>query len=189
MFRGGRRKRQHQTFRQPRHRVNERIKAPEIRVVTDSGEMLGVMSTSKALTIAKEKELDLVEISPKASPPVCKIIDFGKFLYEQKKREKADQKASKGHEIKGIRLSFRIGPGDIERQREKAKKFLATGHPVRIQMMLRGREKAHKPMAFTKLKEFVATLEEFGVLDQAARSSGFQIVAIMRPKGKTKPGE
>ncbi len=155
-------------------------------MVTDDGEMLGVMPITEALSAAKARELDLVEISPKADPPVCKIIDYGKYLYEQKKKEKAQKKASKGHEMKGIRLSFRIGPGDLERQRKHAEDFLTTGHPIRIQMVMRGREKAHKDLALEKMKEFLSSLEEFGSVDNPPRPAGFQIVAIMKPKGGTK---
>jgi translation initiation factor IF-3 len=139
------------------------------------------MPLEEALNLAKERELDLVEISPKAKPPVCNIIDYGKFQYEQQKKEKKQKNASKGHEMKGIRLSFRIGPGDLERQTKKAEKFLTTGHPIRIQLIMKGREKAHKNLAFDKIKEFIAGLEEFGKLDQNPKLGGFQIVAILKP--------
>ncbi len=155
-----------------------------MRVVTDSGEMLGVMSTAEALGKAKELELDLVEISPKADPPVCKIIDFGKFLYEQKKKDQAQKKASKGYEMKGIRLSFRIGVGDLERQRVRAEEFLTTGHPVRVQMVMRGREKAHKDLAIEKMKAFLASLSEFGIVEQEPKLGGFQIIAVLKPQKK-----
>lgn len=154
--------------------------------MTDDGEMLGVLPVEEAVAKAKERELDLVEISPKAKPPVCKIIDYGKYLYEQKKKEKLQKKASKGHEMKGIRLSFRIGPGDLDRQRKNAEEFLSTGHPIRVQMVMRGRERAHRFLALDKMKTFLATLDEFGTLDQTPRAAGFQIIAVMKPKGSTK---
>lgn len=142
------------------------------------------MPTSQALEKAKEAGADLVEISPKAKPPVCKIIDFGKFLYNEQKKEKAQKKATKSHEIKGIRLSFRIGPGDMERQRKNAETFLLDQHPVRIQMVMRGREKAHKHLAVIKMKDFIATLKEFGVVEQEPKLGGFQIVSVLKPVGK-----
>lgn len=148
--------------------------------------MLGVLTLEKALEIAKEKGLDLVEISPKASPPVCKIIDYGKFLYEQKKKEQKSKKAGKATEMKGIRLSFRIGPGDMERQKNNATSFLEANHPIRIQLILRGREKAHKGLAFEKMKGFIDSLKEAGTLDQEPKFSGFQIVAILKPKVAAK---
>jgi len=146
--------------------------------------MIGVMPTSEALEKAKEAGVDLVEISPKAKPPVCKIIDFGKFLYNEQKKEKAQKKATKSHEIKGIRLSFRIGPGDMERQRKNAETFLSEQHPVRIQMVMRGREKAHKHLAIEKMKGFLETLKEFGIVEQEPKFSGFQIIAVLKPVGK-----
>lgn len=157
-----------------------------MRVVDEQGELLGVMPIEEALAASKERELDLVEISPKARPPVCKIIDYGKYQYEQQKKEKQQRNASKGHEMKGIRLSFRIGPGDLERQQKKAETFLTTGHPIRVQLIMKGREKAHKSLAFAKIKEFVSGLEEFGTLDQTPKLGGFQIVAIMKPAGGKK---
>lgn len=171
---------------EPKHKVGTRIRAREVRLVDPEGEMLGVVSIEEALEKAQAAGLELVEISPKAKPPVCKIIDYGKFLYEEKKKEKIQKKASKGHEMKGIRLSFRIGPGDLERQRKHAEEFLSTGHPVRIQLIMRGREKAHKNLAFDKLKEFVASLEAFGVQEQTPRLSGYQIVSVLKPKPKGK---
>ncbi|MCK5461147.1 translation initiation factor IF-3 [Candidatus Gracilibacteria bacterium] len=166
----------------PRHLVNGLIRAPEVRLVDEKGDMLGVMKLSEALAKAHEVGLDVVEISPKARPPVCKIIDYGKFQYEEKKKERIQKKASKSHEIKGIRLSFRIGPGDLDRQRSRAEEFLTEKHPVRIQLVLKGREKAHRGMAFVKMKEFIASLEEFGTEDQPPRMTGFQIISILKPK-------
>lgn len=154
---------------------------PKVRLVDERGEMLGVVSLGEARAKSEEAGLDLVEISPKADPPVCKIIDYGKFQYEQKKKEKIQKKASKAHEIKGIRLSFRIGPGDLERQLNRAKEFLKDKHPVRVQMILRGREKAHKSLAFAKMKEFLNQLEEYGTVDQPLRLSGFQIIGVLKP--------
>ncbi len=168
----------------PKQKVNERIRAEEVRVVDEQGEMIGVMPTTEALEKAKEAGVDLVEISPNAKPPVAKIIDFGKFLYNEQKKEKAQKKATKSHEIKGIRLSFRIGPGDMERQRKKAEEFLLDQHPVRVQMVMRGREKAHKYLAIDKMKGFLATLKDFGIVEQEPKFSGFQIVAVLKPVPK-----
>ncbi len=153
-------------------------------MVDEQGEMLGVMPTSEALAKAKEAEVDLVEISPKAKPPVCKTIDFGKFLYNEQKKEKAQKQNTKSHEIKGIRLSFRIGPGDMDRQRNKAAEFLQDQHPVRVQMVMRGREKAHKHLAVQKMKGFLESLKEFGIVEQSPKFSGFQIVSVLKPVSK-----
>lgn len=132
--------------------------------------------------MAKQQEVDLVEISPKATPPVCKIIDYGKMLYQLQKKEKANKVASKQHEMKGIRLTFRIGEGDLERQRKHAEEFLLAHHPVRVQMVMRGREKAHKDLAIEKINSFIASLEEFCTVDQAPKLGGFQIITVLKPK-------
>ena len=182
-FRGGRRNKKFQA-QQPtkRFRTNEYIRAAEVRVLDEEGALIGVLSRDEALSIAKQKELDLVEISPTAKPPVCKVIDYGKFLYAQQKKDQQIKKTTKTHEMKGIRLTFRIGEGDMERQRKKAEEFLAEGHPVRIQMMLRGREKAHKDLAFEKMARFTEALKEVGSLDQNPKMSGSQLIAILKPQ-------
>jgi translation initiation factor IF-3 len=170
--------------REPKQKINERIRAEEVRVVDEQGEMIGVMPTKEALEKAKEIGVDLVEISPNAKPPVCKIIDFGKFLYNEQTKEKAQKRATKSHEIKGIRLSFRIGPGDMDRQRKKAEEFLQDQHPVRVQMVMRGREKAHKHLAVLKMKDFLETLKASGIVEQEPKFSGFQIVSVLKPVPK-----
>ena len=143
--------------------------------------MIGIVSIEEALSIAKEKEVDLVEISPKADPPVCKVIDYGKMIYAQKKREQKAKKLNKASEVKGVRLTFRIGPGDLERQQKTAKDFLEKGHPIRIQLIMKGREKTHKDLAYDKLNKFINSLKEVGTLDQPPRAAGHQIIAMMRP--------
>ncbi len=139
------------------------------------------MPTAEALNKAREIGVDLVEISPKANPPVCKIIDYGKMLYALKKKEQQAKKASKVKEQKGIRLTFKIDVGDLERQRKLAEKFLVDGHSVRVQMRLRGRERAHLGLAIEKLNDFLNSLNEFGKTEQAPKPSGFQIIAIIKP--------
>ena len=154
-------------------------------MVDEEGEMMGVMSLSDALAKAKEKGVDLVEISPQAKPPVCKIIDYGKMLYALSKKEKQAKRANKTHEMKGIRITFRIGPGDLERQRDHAKEFLEDGHPVKVQLVMRGREKAHKDLALEKMKNFLSFFEEIATVDQAPRAAGHQIVSILKPSSKS----
>jgi len=154
-------------------------------LLDEEGEMLGVMSREKALDIARQKEVDLVEVSPKADPPVCRTVDYGKLLYTLQKKEQQAKKATKSNEIKGVRLTFRIGSGDLERQRGNAEEFLKDGHPVRVQMVLRGREKAHRNLAFEKMRAFLKTLEEAGTVDQEPKMGGFQIIAILKPAQKS----
>ena len=142
------------------------------------------MSSAEALQIAQDKGVDLVEISPKADPPVRKVIDYGKMIYAQKKKEQQAKKLTKAKEVKGIRLTFRIGPGDLERQQHLAEDFLSKGHPVRIQLIMKGRERSHGDLAVEKLNQFVAALKEVGTLDQKPRLSGHQIIAMLRPASK-----
>lgn len=154
----------------------------EVRLVDAEGKPHGIVKIEEALSMAKEREVDLVEISPKATPPVCKMIDYGKMLYQLQKKEKANKLASKQHEMKGIRLTFRIGEGDLERQRKHAEEFLKAQHPVRVQMVMRGREKAHKDIAIEKMNDFIKSLEEFCTVDQPPKLGGFQIITILKPK-------
>lgn len=135
------------------NRINETIKASLVRVIGPDGEQLGVLETAQALQNAKELELDLVEIAPMANPPVCKIIDWGKFQYQQAKKEKESKKKQQKVEIKGIRLRPRIGQNDLQIRLKQAEKFLSQGNKVRVEILLRGREKAFVEAAKKTLKE------------------------------------
>jgi translation initiation factor IF-3 len=139
------------------------------------------MPTADAAQKAHELGVDLVEISPNANPPVCKLIDYGKMLYALKKKEQQTKKATKSKEQKGTRLTFKMDVGDLDRQRKMAESFLSDGHPVRVQMRLRGRERAHMDLAFQKLNDFLSSLKEVGNVEQAPKPSGFQIIAILKP--------
>ncbi|MCH8087147.1 MAG: translation initiation factor IF-3 [Chloroflexi bacterium] len=123
--------------------INEKITAPELRVVVDEGEHMGVVSTEVALARAKELELDLVVIQPKAEPPVAKIIDFGRYKYDKEKEAKLQKSKQKTVEVKGVRLSIRIGQHDIDVRKEQAKKHLDNGNKVKVEIILRGRERRH----------------------------------------------
>ena len=164
-----------------RHRINEKIRANELRVVDGDNELVGVMSREDALARAKEMEVDLVEIAPKAVPPVAKLIEYGKMLYMLKKKEHAAKKAGKSLEQKGIRITFRMGDGDLDRQRNHTAEFLEKGHSVKVQLVMRGRENAHKDIAHQKMRAFCESLKESGKLEQNPRGSGFQIIAILKP--------
>jgi len=153
--------------------------------LNEKGEQIGVVDLEEALQKAKAEELDLVEISPTATPPVCKIIDYGKMLYAQKKKDQHAKKVNKPSETKGIRLTFRIGPGDLERQKKLAEEFLTKGHSVRIQLVMKGRERSHLSLAFDKLNAFIESLSGVAAVDQKPKTSGHQLIAILRPD-KTK---
>jgi len=133
--------------------VNERIRVPEVRVIDENGENLGVLATDKAIAIAKERKLDLVEVAPQASPPVCKIVDFGKYYYQQEKRERKQQHRSK---LKEIKLTIKIGEHDLQTKLNRVREFLSNGDMVRISIFFRGREIIHA----TKGHELLRRVEE-----------------------------
>ena len=139
--------------------VNNRIRAYEIRLIDETGKQLGVISLQKALQIAQERGLDLVQVTDKVEPPVCKIIDYGKYLYALQKKEKT-AKIKRTGEIKGIRLGFNISPHDLETKARLAEKFLKKGNKVRIEMRLRGREKALSEFAKEKINQFLKIVEK-----------------------------
>jgi len=144
--------------------------------------MLGVMPLEKAIEEAKARELDLVEVSPKAVPPVCKIINFGQFLYRQRKADQKNRQKQKQAEIKGIRLGFRIGDHDLEVKEKQARKFIEDGDLIRVVMMFKGREMSHKELGLEKIKEFAKKLEDITQVDQAPKLQGNQVVMILTPK-------
>lgn len=141
-----------------RYRINHQIKAPQIRVISDAGEMIGIMSLSEALRLAEEQELDLVEISPQANPPVCKLIGYDKFRYQQKKLEQAQKKKAKKIEVKTVRLSARIGSHDLQVKAKQADKFLEDGDLIRVELRMRGREQAFATLAEEQIKNFQTLL-------------------------------
>lgn len=141
--------------REPLTRINEYIRAYEVRVVDEEGQLLGVMPPQEAMNIAKERELDLVEIAPKAQPPVCKIMDFGKYQYQKSREERQNKSKQKKFDIKGIRIGVRTDDHDLDFKKGQAEKFLKKGNKVKIEIHLRGREKAHQDLARTNLIEFV----------------------------------
>jgi translation initiation factor IF-3 len=141
--------------KQSREKVNEQIKAAEVRVIDDKGQNLGILKTDEAMRTAKEKGLDLVEITENVQPPVCKIIEYGKYRYAQEKKEKKQHAHQKTGEIKGIRIGFATSPHDLEIRTRQIEKFFKQGYKVRIEMKLRGREKAHQDLAREKLESFI----------------------------------
>ncbi|MCX7996869.1 MAG: translation initiation factor IF-3 [Patescibacteria group bacterium] len=143
--------------------TNLRIEAPELRVITANGEQLGIMSRQEALEQAQAQGLDLVLIAEKAQPPVAKIIDFKKFLYQEEKKAKEAKKGIKKSIVKDIKLSLFIAPGDKERLLEKGREFLEEGNQLRLNLTLRGREVMKKDMAIQMLTDFIAALGEVNI--------------------------
>ncbi|PJE77255.1 translation initiation factor IF-3 [Candidatus Uhrbacteria bacterium CG10_big_fil_rev_8_21_14_0_10_48_16] len=144
----------------PVYRVNERIKSEEVRLFGADGALVGVVPIEEALALAVAKELDLVEVSPKAVPPVCKILDYGQFKYQKEKEAKKRKAQSAEVELKGIRLSVRIGPGDFDVRVNQALKFLEKGNKVKAELPLRGREKAHREVARKVMVQFLEKIKE-----------------------------
>lgn len=144
----------------PLYRANQQIRVPEVRVIDENGEPLGVMQTADALALAQEREYDLVEVSPKAEPPVCRLLDYGQFKYEKEKEARAQKAHARRVEVKGIRLSVKMGSHDEDVRRQKALQFLEQGHKIKIELILRGREKAHNDIAKDRIESFIAKLQE-----------------------------
>lgn len=138
--------------------VNELIRHPLLRVIGDNNEHLGIISSDEARRIARERELDVVVIQPKAEPPVARIVDFGKYKFEQEKETRKQKANAKTVEVKGIRLSVRIAAHDMDIRKEKAKEFLAEGNKVKVEIILRGREKRFGDLAKEVIEKFIANL-------------------------------
>ncbi len=168
------------------HQLNEDIRDKEVRLIGTGGEQLGIMSSEKALAIADEKGLDLVKISPQATPPVCKLMDYGKFRFEQGKREKEARKNQHVVEIKEIRMSPGIDIGDFNVKLKNAQKFLTEGNRVKVSVRFRGREMAHTDIGRNLLDKFAEQCAEVAVLDKGAKLEGRHMSIFLSPKNKQK---
>jgi translation initiation factor IF-3 len=167
------------------HRRNGKIRAREVRVIGDSKEQLGVMSLNDALTAARAKGLDLIEIAPNATPPVCRIVDYGKFLYDEAKRSK-DSKQS-GSKLKEIQISPAIDPHDLATKRDHAIQFLCEDMKVRVKLRFRGRQKAHKEIGFDVMNALVKELAAFGQADSPPKLLGDRdLNVLVSPLPKSK---
>lgn len=164
--------------------INREIRDKELRVISADGEQLGIMSSKEALAIAEDQGLDLVKIAPQAKPPVCKIMDYSKFRYEQAKREKENRKNQKQIETKEIRLSVTIDVGDFNTKVNQAKKFLNSGHKLKVSIRLKGRMMAHSELGVDNMKRFADALSEEANIDKAPNLEGRQILMILSPKQK-----
>jgi translation initiation factor IF-3 len=162
--------------------LNQEIREKEIRVIADDNTQLGVISTSDALRMAEEKELDLVMISPNANPPVCKIMDFGKFIYEQSKKDKEAKKNQKIVNIKEIRFSPNIEEHDIMIKANNAKRFLLDGDKVKVTVRFRGREAEYSHLGRKILDNFVSKVEDVSSIEKPAKLEGRNMILILAPK-------
>lgn len=159
--------------------MNGQIKAPEIRVIGSDGTMLGVMSPSQALEIAENEGFDLVEVAPDAKPPTCKILDYGKYLYEQKKKTQESKKKQVRVQVKEIQVRPRTDQHDINTKLNHAKKFILGGDKVRLNMRFRGREMAHKEVGRQLLMGMVKELEKIAMVEVEPKMEGQQLFLIM----------
>lgn len=164
--------------------INEQIRDAEVRVIGENGEQLGVMDASRALSLARDADLDLVKIAPTAKPPVCKIIDYGKYKYEQARREKDAKKKQKVIEVKEIRMSPNIGENDFKTKILSATKFLERGDKVKITLRFRGREMAHMDKSKHILDDFAKAVAEISVIEKAPKVEGRSMSLVLTPKTK-----
>ena len=164
------------------HELNEEISDQEIRLIGADGEQLGIMAPAEALRIADEAGLDLVKISPQATPPVCKLMNYGKYKFEQSKREKEARKNQHIVEIKEIRMSPGIDVGDFNTKLKNAQKFLSEGNRVKVSVRFRGREMAHTEIGRELLNKFADLCTEVSTLDKAAKLEGRNMSVFLSPK-------
>jgi translation initiation factor IF-3 len=155
-----------------------------MRVIDDDGKQLGVLSRAEALELARERELDLVEISPDADPPVCKIVDWGKFNYQRTKQLQKNRKTSKTFEMKQMRFGLKIGQHDLDIKMGKVKKFLEIGHKVKITLFYRGREQAHREIGFAIAARVIESFGDTIIVDQQPQLAGKQLSFVIRASGK-----
>ena len=170
------------TISSKEHQLNEEIRDKELRVIDVDGAQLGILSAEEALKIAFEKDLDLVKIAPHATPPVCKIMDYGKFLFEQQKREKEQRKNQKVIEIKEIRMSSTIDTHDFETKVNQAIKFLKGGDKLKVSVRFRKRTVAHPQFGEELLVKFKEAVSEVGVVDKPSKMEGRSLVMFVAPK-------
>jgi translation initiation factor IF-3 len=166
--------------------INEAIDLPEVRVISADGEPIGIMSSAEALKIAYARDLDLVLIAAQAKPPVCKVMDYGKFLFEKQKREKEARKKQQTVEVKEIQLSCRIDTHDYETKLNQSKKFLTAGNKVRVVLKFKGREMSHQSIGRDLLERFQADVAEVGQCDKKPVLEGRSISMILSPISNKK---
>ena len=164
------------------HQINEEILDSQVRLIGAEGEQLGIVSAADALKIAEERELDLVKIAPGSNPPVCKIMDYGKFRFEQTKKEKEAKKNQRVIEIKEIRMSPGIDTNDFNTKLKNGQKFLADGDRVKVSVRFRGREMAHTEIGAELLKDFAAKCAEIANMDKAPKLEGRNMSMFLSPK-------
>lgn len=165
-------------------RINEQIRVREVRLIDDEGEQKGIVPTIEALRMAREQELDLVEVAPQANPPVCKILDYGKYRFEQEKKLRDSKKNQKLLKLKEIRMQPKIGSGDLDFKSKHVQEFLAEGNKVKVTIRFRGRELAHTELGYGVLGEVLKRLDDDYVVEKQPAMEGRFMSMTLSPKAK-----
>jgi translation initiation factor IF-3 len=165
-------------------RINEQIRVREVRLIDDKGDQKGIVPTIEALKMAKEQELDLVEVAPQANPPVCKILDYGKYRFEQEKKLRDSKKNQKQLKLKEIRMQPKIGSGDLDFKSKHVQEFLNEGNKVKVTIRFRGRELAHTELGYDVLKEVLKRLDDEYVVEKQPAMEGRFMSMTLSPKTK-----
>ena len=166
------------------HRINRKIRVPQVRLIGTDGSQIGIVPIDEALRLAEQAQLDLVEIAPKAQPPVCRILDYGKFKYQQHKKEAEAKKKAATTTVKELRLGYRTDTGDIDRQISKARAFLGEGDRVKFLLRFRGRELAYQNLGREKLMGVCDALKDVAVAEGAPRMEGRMMGVLLAPAKK-----
>ncbi len=170
-------------------RINARIRVREVRLIDENGVQVGIITTREALDMARERDLDLVEVAPTASPPVCRLMDYGKFRYEQTKKEREARKNQKQVELKEIRMKPRTDTHDLQVKANSARRFLEDGHKVKFSVRFRGREIAHPEIGRDMLEQLSEDLREYATVDQRPALEGRAYTLILSPAPQAKPSK
>ena len=172
--------------KQQETQINSAIRDPEVRVIGPNGDQLGIMSSKEANEIAEKEGLDLVKISPSANPPVCRIMDYGKYLFDKTKREKEQRKNQKIVELKEVQLSMTIEQHDVDIKAKNAVKFLNNGDKVKVSIRMSGRQQAYFERGIETENRFAESLSEIAVIEKPAKVEGRNIIMILAPKNAKK---
>ena len=168
-------------------RINERIRAREVRVIDEAGNQLGVLPPFEALKIARERGLDLVEVSPNANPPVCKIQDYGKYLYEKDKSERAARKKQKVITVKEVKFSVTVDEHDYQTKKNQAMRFLHEGDKVKASLRFKGRQMTHRELGYNMINRLIQDIGDAGIVEFMPRMEGTTLHAILAPSKKEAP--
>jgi len=172
-----------------RARVNEKIKVPSIRLIDENGQQVGVVTVEDARSRALAVSLDLVEVSPEAKPPVCRIMDYGKYLFEQQKKDRQTKSRAHKMETKEVRLRPGTGEGDLDIKAKHAREFLEEGYKVGIQLQFRGREMSHRELGIQMIRKFTLMLQDVAKMEQEPRQEGKRMFAMLSPVKQPRPAK